>query len=378
MKTALYRILDRNVSIESDSEELLDRFDRDYGCFKVHGRIEGNRLCFSARLQDESPMLACTGTGFSDDAGGPVGTKPRTIRPDSALRPSPPILHSLSGHPSPVSQAVQWIVQTLFAELTSFIILHAGVVEKNGRALILSGPPGTGKSTLTLALLERGFGLLSDDVCPVDRATGRVHPFPRTFRVVDADCGKGEPRKRPIAPEQLPGRVRTSPCIPGWLICLDAGERPGDIRLAAELRSGEEQAFVEDMAGIEAVRMTRLSPDFPKWRISYPAHAPLSSAVGRVIEKHRDRIWNLYRMDRVRPDFDRPPVPIPLAGYEAALAIMGELKQKPDSSRSDWGRTESPGAYFAILAGLLSGVSCYRLTVGRLEEMIRQIEGVME
>jgi serine kinase of HPr protein (carbohydrate metabolism regulator) len=41
--------------------------------------------------------------------------------------------------------------------------LHASCVAKNGRAVLLAGPSGSGKSDLALRLLDRGFALVSDD-----------------------------------------------------------------------------------------------------------------------------------------------------------------------------------------------------------------------
>ena len=41
--------------------------------------------------------------------------------------------------------------------------LHASTVAINGRAVVISGPSGSGKSDLALRLLDRGFTLVSDD-----------------------------------------------------------------------------------------------------------------------------------------------------------------------------------------------------------------------
>lgn len=57
--------------------------------------------------------------------------------------------------------------------LTNLLLLHAGVVERDGLALILPAVPGSGKSTLTAALSLRGWRLLSDEFgafCPQRRA----------------------------------------------------------------------------------------------------------------------------------------------------------------------------------------------------------------
>ena len=41
--------------------------------------------------------------------------------------------------------------------------VHASTVAIDGRAVLISGPSGSGKSDLALRLLDRGFTLVSDD-----------------------------------------------------------------------------------------------------------------------------------------------------------------------------------------------------------------------
>lgn len=85
--------------------------------------------------------------------------------------------------PLPLDQAypmlewgLNWCV-TMHAH--QYLIIHAGVVEKNGVAAILPAPPGSGKSTLTAGLVLSGWRLLSDELTLIDRKTGLIHPLPR-------------------------------------------------------------------------------------------------------------------------------------------------------------------------------------------------------
>lgn len=45
----------------------------------------------------------------------------------------------------------------------SGLVLQAGAVAIGGRALLIDGVPGSGKSSLALALIDRGAGLIGDD-----------------------------------------------------------------------------------------------------------------------------------------------------------------------------------------------------------------------
>jgi HprK-related kinase A len=60
-----------------------------------------------------------------------------------------------------------------------YLLLHAAVVERAGRALILTGESGAGKSTLAALLGEHGWRLMGDEFALLDPATGLIHAFPR-------------------------------------------------------------------------------------------------------------------------------------------------------------------------------------------------------
>ncbi len=65
------------------------------------------------------------------------------------------------------------------------LLLHASSVEKDGRALIMTGMSGSGKSTLSAMLGERGWRFMGDEFALLDLADGSVHPFPRPVSLKD-------------------------------------------------------------------------------------------------------------------------------------------------------------------------------------------------
>nr|WP_314542781.1 HprK-related kinase A [uncultured Massilia sp.] len=72
--------------------------------------------------------------------------------------------------------ALNWAIST---RSHGYLMLHAAVVEKGGRAAILPAPPGSGKSTLCAALVNRGWRLLSDELTLFLPDDGRVVPVAR-------------------------------------------------------------------------------------------------------------------------------------------------------------------------------------------------------
>lgn len=62
------------------------------------------------------------------------------------------------------------------------IARQATCVAISGRAVLIEGAPGTGKSSLALALIDRGAILVGDDSVMVEQVDGvlRVSPHPNT------------------------------------------------------------------------------------------------------------------------------------------------------------------------------------------------------
>ena len=87
------------------------------------------------------------------------------------------------------------------------IAIHAGVASRAGRAVLLPAPPDSGKSTLTAALVMRGWSFLSDEVAALDE-DGRVHPFPRPLVLEPGAMGALRARKRDLCPEWEPSARR--------------------------------------------------------------------------------------------------------------------------------------------------------------------------
>lgn len=127
---------------------------------------------------------------------------------------------------------LNWCVST---RADQYLIVHAAVVERHGRAILLPGPPGAGKSTLCAGLVCRGWRLLSDEFGLVRPDDSRLVPLPRPVSLkedsisvirqlapgVTMGPSSRETRKGTVAHMRPPsgsvGRA-AEPADPGWVV----------------------------------------------------------------------------------------------------------------------------------------------------------------
>ncbi|HEU4884077.1 MAG TPA: hypothetical protein VFT45_17580 [Longimicrobium sp.] len=164
--------------------------------------------------------------------------------------------------------------------------IHAAAVVRGGTALLLAGPSGVGKSTLTYAALRAGLGVLSEDCvflqeAPVPRVWGlpgfvHLHPdavrwFPELQGTSALVRNNGDLKLAVRSEGPVVGVARAGICL------LARGPRPGLERLPpAEV----ERAFVEKLedgfdrfAGSIGPRVRRLA-EHGGWRLTLPPSAP--------------------------------------------------------------------------------------------------------
>jgi len=135
-----------------------------------------------------------------------------------------------------------------------FLMAHAAVVERNGFAAILPAPPGSGKSTLCAALVQRGWRLLSDEMTLIDPETMNILGLARPINLKNASIDimrrfAPEAVFGPIVPDTKKGTVAhlrapaesiariAEPARPRWIIFpkYEAGSEPVTTPLARHL-----------------------------------------------------------------------------------------------------------------------------------------------
>ena len=143
---------------------------------------------------------------------------------------------------------LEWGVNYLLAQrLNHRLLLHAGVVELDGRAIVMPALPGTGKSTLTAALAASGARLLSDEFGVVDLDRGILHPLVRPISLKNASidvigafapsasigprfAGTRKGTVAYLAPDARSYRERRTPAVPG-LVLFPRYQPGADVRV---------------------------------------------------------------------------------------------------------------------------------------------------
>ncbi len=118
------------------------------------------------------------------------------------------------------------------------LVLHAGAVARDGRAVVLPGSSNRGKSTLTTALVGAGYAYLTDEAAAI-RAGGVVAPYPKAIAL--------DPGSFPLFPDLAPtdGRNGLAAALAGREWHVDpsrvgaiAGTRPVRVVVCPRWRAG--------------------------------------------------------------------------------------------------------------------------------------------
>lgn len=89
-----------------------------------------------------------------------------------------------------------------------YLLLHASAVERDGKALLMTGHSGAGKSTLSALLGERGWRFMGDEFALIDMETGALHAFPRLVSLKNEAIALFE---ETVGADRLGPRMRDTP-----------------------------------------------------------------------------------------------------------------------------------------------------------------------
>jgi HprK-related kinase A len=147
-----------------------------------------------------------------------------------------------------------------------FLLLHASAVERDGKAVLMTGLSGAGKSTLAALLMGRGWRLMGDEFALVDPATGLIHAFPRLVSLKNeavpvVEAALPGARFGPVLEGTPKGRLRH--LVPDSRAIAAMGE-PAEAKLILFPSFGFEAAEREVLPSETFVRLTQASTNYVK------------------------------------------------------------------------------------------------------------------
>ncbi len=157
-RTVTYSVLGIPVAFTSDVEE-------------AHARVHGSYGSFESVPAAEPVLLELLqlpeGQGFAvRDSGGYERSWPQ------AEAATVDVLNRLTA-----------LMFGTLHERRRVLAVHAAALVHRDGALIVAGKSGAGKTTVSLGLVRRGLGLLSDELAVLETETGAVLPYRRSLHI---------------------------------------------------------------------------------------------------------------------------------------------------------------------------------------------------
>ena len=281
------------------------------------------------------------------------------------------------------------ILCAITSRIRSHILFHGAALVHEGRAIVLSGDTGHGKTTLTLRLMRRGFKFLSDEMAAFSRKNGLVHPFPRALRIRPNSlklAGFIEVSRRSSATWLHKSIVDVDQILPGgmgekaplsYVILLtdpiDArpnadNDLAGMLQITVERIAGDLIAAIRTCSGVISVGVASMD-GYPVVSVKAQNRMAVLDSIEELCRKRRILILDIKKRHDSRPAFDKSAALAPVTGSEAVIELLRRFQGTHRSRLVQAKYGGSSMKLFLDVADFVKDAQCYRLHVGALEEM---------
>jgi len=274
----------------------------------------------------------------------------------------------------------------LLRRLEGILFVHGAVVSDRRRTVVLAGPSGYGKTTLALALMRRGFRLLSDDFAPLRRADGAVLPFAKRVGITRS-TGSTPPEgvaregarwmtfgdKWLVDPGDLPGGVEELACLPTHLLLLAEAEAPESDASFRIATVGNARRLEQDLATLPGVVVSRAASPSGRSYLAVDVGGGARAAFHSRCQAEGPELV-LFEPVHAPRTFAGPPRISPVPRLEAATSLLREILNRTPGSRLLESVSGRVGVLLVELAGHLANVACARLTVGAADATAAAID----
>jgi hypothetical protein len=285
------------------------------------------------------------------------------------------------------------VFRYLLEQLDDYVVLHAGVVTRKDKAFVVYGQSGFGKTTLTLELLRRGYGFMSDEFCPIRISDLMVEPFERLvglqhsspfYSFVDQEsslCLESEGKQfidcataftysnpqpcRVCSFIEITGTIDQDICPTGGVvldICMNQGSN----------------GVPEALRALPGVQITGPFQNgrYPAYRVTAVDRTSFVSRFNHIWKENSHNIFSVFPYKGEIDSYDRMPVLNSVPAFEALTSIFSNIVNRAPTGQliASYGGKTAP--LLMLLGRLLKNTPCYSLKPGHLAKMADLIDTI--
>jgi hypothetical protein len=365
-------IFDQDVCIQTDSTEYLDLLRKTYSHF----------LTDKSNPKGQVPFTVSFYLGQANLSGQPqfiINGEEMQFENQKLLQSE--YVHAL-------------IISSLYSQVTSHYLHHAAALSFKEKGIIIAADSGYGKTTLTLALVQRGFRFLSDEIAALGRSDGLIYAFPRGLHIREKTFNL---LKLPVPVEKasrwfskylidiediFPGMIG-GPASISYIFVLKSGSNPKpDSSNSHEFKavvSHTNPVFLKQVHEHSEVTGVQVSEDE-----EYPCLIVQTTNKMKVIPFLEDLCYQqgIIILDMIIreyeiTDFSQTIKCERISKSQAALELLRRFLGGYKTALLNSENCQDSTKLLFDLASMLGNADCYQITVGPLKEMIDVISSLV-
>lgn len=270
------------------------------------------------------------------------------------------------------------------------LCVHGAALSLGGRGIVLAAPSQHGKSTLSLALSSRGFRFLSDEVAAIALDPPTLRPFPMAIgcRQGTFDLLRGSVfETHRFEPFHYSGKMLYDPhaddvpveAVPLHAVFFLETEDP-EVLPHRRYRLWLDPArpgIAATLASLQGVERAESELDGQALRLTLQDGVWAAPAIEAALAAADTMVAGVEDLDAPKPDFSASPRLSRLPVSEATLGLFRHLRGFGAVEELARGSAGGFPELMIDVASRLTGVAFYRLTPGKLSELIERIESVV-
>ncbi len=366
--TCCFRFFNIDVTISSDTEEPVRIFEAMYQYFMSDVESSQSIECYIIKKYN------------------------RTGKPCVIINKE---IHALFEDELFTSHAHMLIFHHIFDLIDDYLLVHAGVVSKNNKGIIVTGPSSYGKTTLILELISRGYKFLSDEYCPVRLSDYNIEPYPRSFwlrennpflsqfahdkRLYIKNIGSGKKvlvNCADIFRKSLGTNCKAETCI------ILKGTTPNKTVYSAPVIDlglfSEQPHIIDELCKHQGIKVTDkfIGSNYIVYRFSLKPHAGLTRIFQDTCRKYEEDIFFQESVNIEHRDYTGTPSIKEVSKPEASIALFKSLKNRSLGSRLLKRFNNKHVQMLMTFGDFLTAIKCYEMKIGRLKDMADMIDNL--